>query len=76
MWVLHLESGLTSDVMWIKDHHLELQQKYLDMYIAIYKRKVVAAHKEFGKVYQKVEKIGVDAVIKYVFSGDLIVLQA
>jgi len=70
-----LKSGLTSDVMWIKDHHLELRQKYPDMYVAVYKSKVVVAHREFGKVYEKVEKIGVDAVIKYVFSGDLIVLK-
>ena len=72
--MLQLKSGLTSDVKWIRDHHLELQQKYPDMYVAVYKGEVVAAHKEFGKVYEKVEKIGVDAVIKYVFSGDLIVL--
>lgn len=69
-----MKSELTSDVKWIRDHHSELQKKYPDMYVAIYEGEVVAADKEFGKVYEKVVRLGVDAIIKYVFSGDLIVL--
>lgn len=69
-----MKTELTGDVKWIRDHHFELQQKYPDMYVAIYDGRVIAADKEFGKVYEKVERLKVDAIIKYIFSGDLIVL--
>ena len=44
------------------------------MYVAVYNGKVVAADREFGKVYEKVKQLGEKAIIEYIFSGDLVVL--
>jgi len=66
--------GLAEDMKWIRGHASDLQNKYPDMYVAIYKGKVIAANKDLNKVYEKVRKYGEQVIIKYVFSGDFFVL--
>jgi len=72
--VTPMETGLAQDIRWLREHAQELQDKYPDMYIAVYRGKVVAADKEFGKVCERAKLYGEKAIIKYVFSGDLVVL--
>lgn len=68
------KADLVNDIKWIREHSQKLQEKYPDMYVAIYNGKVVAANKEFRKVCEKAKSLGEKAIIKYVFSGDLVVL--
>lgn len=72
--VTHMEVGLAQDVKWIREHAQELQVKYPNMYIAVYKGKVIASDREFGKVCEEAKRYGEGAIMKYVFSGDLVVL--
>jgi hypothetical protein len=68
------QAEFINDIKWIREHSQKLQEKYPDMYVAVYKGKVVAADKEFRKVCEKTRSLGEKAIIKYVFSGDLVVL--
>jgi len=68
------QAELVNDIRWIREHSQKLQEKYPDMYVAVYNGKVVAADKEIRKVCEKVRSLGEKAIIKYVFSGDLVVL--
>lgn len=69
-----MKAELAKDVKWMREHSFELQERYPDMYIAVYKGRVVAADKDLKKVYDKARPYGERAIIKYVFSGDLFVL--
>jgi len=69
-----MEAGLAQDIKWLREHAQELQNKYPDMYVAVYNGKVVAADKDLKKVYEKARPYGERAIIKYVFPGDLFVL--
>jgi len=69
-----MEASLAEDFRWLREHAQELQGKYPNMYIAVYKGKVVAADREFGNVCEEAKRYGENAIIKYVFSGDLVVL--
>lgn len=69
-----MKAKLAEDVKWMREHSLELQERYPDMYIAVYEGRVVAADKDLKKVYDKARPYGERAIIKYVFSGDLFVL--
>jgi hypothetical protein len=71
-WIIG--GDLVEDIKWLREHSKELQDEYPNMYIAVYQRQVIAADKEFGKVCEKVKPYGERAIIKYVFSGDLVVL--
>lgn len=68
------QAELVNDIKWIREHSQKLQEKYPNMYVAVYNGNVVAADKEFRKVCEKVRSLGEKAIIKYVFSGDLVVL--
>jgi hypothetical protein len=64
------------DFEWIDEHYIELQRRYPNMYIAVSNRKVLAAGKEFVKVYDEaVQKIGKDFVMDYIYSGEPFVLK-
>ena len=64
------------DFEWIDEHYAELQRRYLNMYVAVSNRKVLAAGKEFGKVYDEaVQKVGKDFVTDYIYSGEPFVLK-
>lgn len=65
---------VAEDIRWIRQHTNELQQKYPDMYVAVYKGKVIAADKDMRKVYEAARPYGEKAIVKFVFSGDLFVL--
>lgn len=65
---------VVQDIRWLRERSQELQERYPNMYVAVYKGKVVAADREFGKVYEKVKQLGEKAIIEYIFSGDLVVL--
>jgi len=69
-----VKAELAEDVKWLREHSLELQEKYPDMYIAVFNGKVIAADKDLKKVYDKARPYGERAIIKYIFSGDLFVL--
>lgn len=69
-----MKAELAEDVKWLREHSLELQEKYPDMYIAVFNGKVIAADKDLKKVYDKARPYGERAIIKYIFSGDLFVL--
>ena len=69
-----MKAELAEDVKWLRDHSLELQERYPGMYIAVFKGKVIAADKDLKKVYDKARPYGERAIIKYIFSGDLFVL--
>lgn len=69
-----MAAEVAEGIKWLREHTQELQEKYPDMYVAVYQGKVIAADKEFGKVYEKAKPYGEKAVIEYVFSGDLVVL--
>jgi len=69
-----MEAEIAQDIRWLREHSQELQEKYPDMYVAVYKGKVIAVDKEFGRVYKKVKELGEKAVVEYIFSGDLVVL--
>jgi len=71
-----MKAELAEDVKWLREHSLELQERYPGMYIAVSKGEVVAADKDLRKVYNKARPHGERAIIKYIFSRDLIVLQA
>jgi len=65
------------DFEWIDEHYAELQRRYPNMYVAVSNRKVLAAGKEFGKVYDEaVQKVGKDFVTDYIYSGEPFVLKA
>jgi len=64
------------DFEWIDEHYAELQRRYPNMYVAVSNRKVLAAGKEFGKVYDEaVQKVGKDFVTDYIYSGEPFVLK-
>jgi len=64
------------DFEWIDGHYVELQRRYPNMYIAVSNRKVLAAGKEFGKVYDEaVQKVGKGFVTDYIYSGEPSVLE-
>lgn len=69
-----MKAELAEDVKWLREHSLELQERYPGMYIAVFKGKVIAADKDLKKVYDKARPYGERAIIKYIFSGDLFVL--
>jgi len=68
------KAGLVDDIKWLRAHSQELQDRYPNMYVAVYKGRIIAADKNFGKVYEKAKPYGDKALIEFVFSGDLIVL--
>lgn len=69
-----MKTDLAQDIRWLRKHSQELQDKYPDMYVAVYSGKVIAADKDLRKVYEKARPYGERAIIKYVFPGDLFVL--
>lgn len=69
-----MAAEIAQEIKWLREHSQELQEKYPDMYVAIYDGKVIAADKDFGKVYEKARPYGGKVVIEYIFSGDLVVL--
>ena len=69
-----MKAELAEDVKWLREHSLELQERYPGMYIAVFKGEVVAADKDLKNVYDKARPYGERAIIKYVFSRDLFVL--
>lgn len=71
-----MKAELAEDVKWLREHSLELQERYPGMYITVFKGEVVAADKDLKNVYDKARPYGERAIIKYVFSRDLFVLQA
>jgi len=62
-----------SDAEWVVEHWNELAKRYAGKYVAVYKGEVIA-HGDFGEVYRRVKELGVDAVIKYVFPSEIVVL--
>lgn len=64
---------MSEDFKWTRENIDEFQQKYSGMYVAVHKGKVIASG-DFKKVYEEVNRKKVDAIIKYVFPGDLVVL--
>lgn len=69
-----MATELARDIRWLREHAQELQDKYPDMYVAVYDGGVIAADKDLKKVYDKARPYGERAIIKYVFPGDLFVL--
>jgi uncharacterized protein YlzI (FlbEa/FlbD family) len=69
-----MATDIAQEIRWLREHYQELQEKYPDMYVAIYEGKVIAADRDFGKVYEKARPYGDKVVIEYISSGDLVVL--
>jgi len=69
-----MKAELAEDVKWLREHSLELQERYPGMYIAVFEGRVIAADKDLKNVYDKARPYGERAIIKYIFSGDLFVL--
>lgn len=65
---------IAQGLKWINEHIRELQEKYPDMYIAVYRGKIIAADKDLKKVCERARPYGENVIIKYVFSGDPFVL--
>lgn len=65
----------TEDLKWIHENHSVLRQKYPNMYIAVKNGEVIAADKEFGKVYEQAKKKTKEFVTDYILSGELIALS-
>ena len=51
------------DTKWIRSNYELLRIKYSDMYIAVFKKKVIAASESFNKMYAKAKKISEHFVI-------------
>jgi hypothetical protein len=51
------------DAKWIRSNYELLQTKYSDMYIAVFKKKVIAASESFNNMYEKAKKISEHFVI-------------
>lgn len=64
------------DFEWINKHYPELQKKYPNMYIAVKDGRVLAADKEYGKMYDEAVKKAEDFITDYIFSGEPFVLEA
>ncbi len=62
---------------WIDQNHPELQRRYPNMYIAVKGGRVLAADREFGKVYDiAVKQVASDFITDYVLSGEPFVFKA
>jgi len=48
-----MEAEIAQDSRWLRERSQELQERYPDMYVAVYKGKVIAVDKEFGRVYKR-----------------------
>jgi len=76
MMIKRVTEMAVKDFEWIDQHYSELMTKYPNMYIAVREGRILAAHKEFGKVYDEAtKKAGKDFVTEYIFSGEPIVLE-
>ncbi len=53
----------SEDAKWIRSNYEVLQIKYSDMYIAIFKKKVIAASESFINMYEEAKKISEHFVI-------------
>jgi len=54
---------------WVRDHYLELQRKYPNMYIAVKGRRVIAYGKSLSNVLKKAGRV--ECTIEFVQSGEL-----
>ncbi|MFQ6120801.1 MAG: DUF5678 domain-containing protein [Methanosarcinales archaeon] len=61
------------DSKWIRNNYVELRTKYSDMYIAVFRKKVIAASEHFNEMYTKAKKISEHFVTSQVI-GDSRVL--
>ncbi len=55
--------GENEDTKWIRSNYELLRIKYSDMYIAVFKKKVIAASESFNNMYAKAKKISAHFVI-------------
>jgi len=68
--------GNLKDYKWIIQNYPELQKKYPNMHIAVKEGRVIAADREFGKVYDlAVKEAGEEFITDYVLSGEPFVFK-
>ena len=61
------------DSKWIKINYGKLQRRYADMYIAVFKKRVIAASEDFDQMYSNAKKDALHFVTSYV-AGEVRVL--
>jgi len=63
------------DFQWMNQNYAMLQKKYPNMYVAIKDENVIAANREFGRMYDEAMKKCKDFVTGYILSGEPFVLK-